>query len=173
MSKFSLGIILLFSMQSPLHASNSIKDPVAYYQSNFEIRPNEKILLIQADTNNDGKEEIFLTTSRSLNGKAGFMWNVFVQKGQGYEQMQEIISFRGDAYTVGKLEGMKHQGLIAYLPGGGGEGTLIYIEMTSGKVLEKVLKKIKPEGKDRALYKKLFKTPLPEKYQIKTISITK
>gem|GEM_PF-4814077 len=133
--------------------------------------PNAPLWKLDTDINNDGAVDILLAFDHNRNGGAGLVWNTFLAQQDGrYIALSDGISFRLDATTVVQLEGDTQPHLIGYQPGGAGRGVLLKFTVQGDRISEEVVNnEFEPQGKDAAVYDRLFAS----ENLVKTVDVSK
>ncbi len=150
--------ITAFVLAASVSGTELVDDPLANKRNSLGNATDESLWCCKADLNGDGLVDMLLAYDHNRNGAAGLMWNTYLAQQSGkYIKSSDIISFRPDAATIVKLEGDRLAGLVAYQPGGAGQGVLLKFVVKGTSIVEQVVADdFEPLGKDAATYSKLF-----------------
>lgn len=147
----------------------------------------DRVLRLDLDLQGNGQTETLLTLNRDRDGKAGNDWKVYKKTSNGYQQIGEM-TFSPTRFYLGPIDELGKYGLVAFYPGGAGngvfwsyvyDGTVIH-EQEIGKVTGKLDasgNRIQSEAEKKYLHDKVTKgngivteidaTELKSKYGVK------
>jgi hypothetical protein len=128
-----------------------ITDPVQDFLTRMSRKPNDQMLKIVAPVNRNGGNEIFMTYSHSVNGKAGYIWTVYAPVAGGYQRLDSPVVFRTSHFFIGNSKELGGLGLITFASGGAGTGAITGYIFEGTAVQEIDIPNIDLEGKDKAL----------------------
>lgn len=105
-------------------------DPINDYLTTFspldgdkKIYSDDRLLRLDLDLNDDGRQEVLLSMARDCNGKQGNVWVIYKQTPSGYVQT-EGMTFNANRFYLGRIESIGKYGLICFFPDGANEGQL-------------------------------------------------
>lgn len=114
-----------------VHAQSSVVNPLHHFKSEWDLEGVAKIFQLEADLNNDGKKEIFLSTGKSdppNEDETG--WSIYIAKEDGKFILANEktdtgirsnagVSFKKSQYWIGLIPELNRYGLL-YLSSGRG-----------------------------------------------------
>jgi len=108
-----LFILIVFFSPTKVFAV-AIQDPIQHFYDNFEIFKDDKVLIYKVDLNEDGRDEIFISTNspRRNNAKAGIIWELYISKDNGYVHYRETSKI-GVAFIAPEAPVRLHNGRLA------------------------------------------------------------
>lgn len=83
----------------------------------------DKVFRLALDLNNDGTEEVLVSSTKDRDGKQGNIWSVYEPTGSGFIEVG-TATFNQQAFYVGPIDQNAAFGLVTFHPGGAGEGTV-------------------------------------------------
>ncbi len=153
-----------------------IADPVKdFIADGHHFRKDIPLLRIDVDMNNDGYKETLLSWADETDGQQGNIWFVYKGTKKGYVNLNNIIEFHGDWFSIRYIGRLGCKGLVAYSRGGGRIGTYIAYVIKGDRVIDVQLEGLGMYDSDKkreALSRKYFgiiegdtalKTPAPVK----------
>lgn len=133
-----------------------IKDPVKDYVGPFyseggddNIYADDKVLLLEMDVFNDGHTEALLSMARNRNGREN-VWSVYRKTDSNYVRIGGV-GFNPSLFYVGPIDNTGKSGIVSFLPGGNGTGTLDAYVLTSGTIQELTLGQVTRDPTTREL----------------------
>jgi hypothetical protein len=131
---------------SALESSGGIPDPVrdylrpdrprAYADNTTGEDPyysDDKVFRLELDLNNDGKKEVLISSTKDRDGKAGNIWTVYKQEENDFSEVG-TITFNPNRIYLGQIDQTGSFGLVTFVPGGGGEGSIYAYVFDDSKI---------------------------------------
>lgn len=153
--------IILSLVWIPVWA-NLVSDPLDDYLSKYgpwltESKAKE-ILVLELDLNNDGRNEILISSDIRRHFRSGYTWMVYLSEKDGYVLSNSGISpsFFPEAVYYGYIDELGKVGLLNYHPGSSTDGELVAYSIDEKKLSEHNLGTISPSGTDKELFEKYF-----------------
>ncbi len=142
--------------------TSMVKNPISFYAKEiFKLNSGDKVWSFGFDINHDGREDVFVSdsTENTNDGKTGKFWILFVNNGNGtFSVYKGDVNFSIVPFALGY--GIMNQdaskSLVTYVPESADSGSLVWYKFEDGKIVSHS-KKIKPSGKDSALYDKYIR----------------
>ena len=149
--KLRLVMAIAFAALAPLlSAAEGIDSPELYAVQQHVFEVGSDVIRLDFDLNADGRVDQLITTTDLLNGKAGYIWSIYLQNEDGhYRRFGDPICFHPDGFYAGELApmndrvealGVKREdhgttvGLIHAWGGGGGHGVLLLTKIVGNKI---------------------------------------
>jgi hypothetical protein len=104
--------------------SDEIVDPVRFFVADRVRNKDDVLLRIDMDADHDGRDEVYLSWERQVNGKAGNTRAVFLPGNHGFANMTDV-DFSPKLFYVGFIRQLHGYGIISYLPTSAEEGSFI------------------------------------------------
>lgn len=132
MRKYILSIVLVSALQNSIAAEKTM-DPIQNFKSQWEMAGVVKIYKLEADINNDGMAEVFLSTGKSdPPDEEDFGWQLYIaiseseyavapQKTETGENPNSIPGFAKERYRTGFIPEINKHGLLHLVRGRGGQ----------------------------------------------------
>jgi len=125
-------IILILGVNN-VASARFVEDPITDFTAQENLLSNEVIYKIEADLNDDGVNDIFLSSSSNERraGKAGVSWQEYLSSPGGYitpgvEEIRSGISMPIDGVILKRLPEVNNRmSFVSFFSSGAGQGSII------------------------------------------------
>ncbi|MDH3856580.1 MAG: hypothetical protein OEV07_01180 [Gammaproteobacteria bacterium] len=155
MGKHWFKIVIAVSILGSSAGAVEITDSGQHFLADKSHEP-KCLWRIQADLNADHIPEELLSLDKYRNGKAGHIWQVYIGTKGGFKVASKLISFRTGAAYIGHIQEIDEPGLLAYFPASSSQGALLSFHVKQGRLVERNLGQLRPQGSDVTMYQHYF-----------------
>lgn len=107
------------------------------YRGDMTYHSDDKMFVMRIDLNNDGQEEVLVTTTLDIDGRHGNVWTVYSATSNGLSESGTLI-FSPARFYLGPLANGAF-GLATFSPYGAGEGAMLGYVFDGARVTRTVL----------------------------------
>ena len=111
-----------------------------YFESKIggapEFTGDKKLLVIRFDIDNDGDDDLLISTTMLVDGRAGTYWDFYLREGKTFRWIEGTAVLRRDACFIGVWEPLKRNVAVSYWPDGVQNGLWHAVYVKDEKVVD-------------------------------------